>query len=991
MASAHHEARKNMRAIPLTQRQRKQAKPESVALHSSQVALQREKSGRNTRGKRARLIPSAPAAPVAGAMPPESLEETTILPRLAETTRLPRLAETRRPTSLAETAPLSGFTPRPPAPLDPNAENGVPQALDSLEQPAIPLDMQDTTWLIAAPRTETVPVAKTSVAEAVAHPSAPPNSDAPRRMKVRVRRKSPTPLPQSAASEINAEMEETVILPTLAPQTAAPAVTPDPIPGVTLNIVLSAETVLLPSPERTASPAEEAPPAHASALETETTLLKPLIAKATPEPRDTADAVDPVDAVDAPASSEATNSEADGAEPLQTVTLRKLPTLAVMAALATRAEARAEARETESALDEPLDEFSMTAAADSADSVVATDVTDSVVAANVANVADATDSEDWADWAKQAEVEEEAAAAMPTATPDAPFVSRDESLLSDLRALVNDTPAQPDSAARPQSRGARSASQPLAPASSAAPSNTDRRMWWRNALQPARETRKAPATPDAWNERDARAFAPPTTAPVSPTRERLSTPAPRRAPPITRQFDREPEVTRLTSRAQAGSLAYGRAGAIHEEPATLLVWAGGVQATLSGAAAFVAAIALLNGSAGARAVNVFTWAILFALIAGSGAGLGHMAWRARRAQLATLALVFSQTGLLFWALALLGPRPALMTLAPIAVALALRGLGRAAAVMAGLAALALYLFTLALALLGGWAPPAAALPSVPSAALDATLVVAGLALSALALGNLYATGERARARTRAIERAARMAARDLHVLRAQTEDDAHAMRQALSAALRGESNGEAWAHGALSPLAEQINIVAERLVDLTHDREERKRLESATRRLIRNIERAWLGLTWEWPEATGVILDDLVALLRTPPPSQPAQLPEDSTPTGQMVAPHLYRAWQPSASFPSQPLNAQPGLWPDRSTPSQPSGVWPTLWPSDPEPKAPGVDPLALPPSPRWRGPDSQPLALENANDSNGSNGSNGGHPSDQPVLTDLDTTTLLP
>ena len=56
---------------------------------------------------------------------------------------------------------------------------------------------------------------------------------------------------------------------------------------------------------------------------------------ATPEPRDAA----PADAVDAP---EPREEEQLATEPRQEVTTRKLPTLAVMAALAVQAEARAE-------------------------------------------------------------------------------------------------------------------------------------------------------------------------------------------------------------------------------------------------------------------------------------------------------------------------------------------------------------------------------------------------------------------------------------------------------------------------------------------------------------------------------------------------------------------------------------------------------------------------------------------------------------------------
>ncbi len=518
-------------------------------------------------------------------------------------------------------------------------------------------------------------------------------------------------------------------------------------------------------------------------------------------------------------------------------------------------------------------------------------------------------------------------------------------------------------------------------------------MWWLNAPHPAdgedREDREEPDTLGGQVGLGARAAATPWTAPATEPRARPATPAPapRRAPPITRQLDRWPETTRDISRSHRARLSTRRASALEDEPATLLVWVGGAQAALCGTAALVAVIALLNGTAGARAVSVFSWAITFALIAGTGAGLGHLAWRMKRARLAALTLLLSQLGLLAWTLGLLGARPALMLLVPFGVALALRGLGRAAAAMVGLAALALYALTLALEMAGMWTP-AVTLPTFASSALDAVLVVIGLALTALMLASLYATGERERARTRAIERAARLATIELDALRTRTEDDAEALRRALAAALRGAPTEGVRAEGALSPLAEQVNAVAERLIDLSYDREERKRLESAARRLIRNIERAWLGLSWSWPEASGVILDDLIALLRTPPPGEPEQLPEDTTPTGQVVAPHLYRAWQPGVSIPSQPLAPQLGLWPNLSAPSQPSGVWPALWPSDPESTPRGTDPLALPPSPRWRGPDDEPRAPESAN---GLNGSNGAHHSGPPEAADRGATLLWP
>ena len=120
--------------------------------------------------------------------------------------------------------------------------------------------------------------------------------------------------------------------------------------------------------------------------------------------------------------------------------------------------------------------------------------------------------------------------------------------------------------------------------------------------------------------------------------------------------------------------------------------------------------------------------------------------------------------------------------------------------------------------------------------------------------------------------------------------------------------------------------------------------KSATRRLTRVIERAWLGLSWSWPDATGTILDDLLALLRTPPPPDTPDLRDDTAPTGQVVAPHLFRGWQ-AAESDSAPQRAPFGLPSVPSVPSVPS--LPSLWPSDP-----GLgltDPLELPPSPRWR------------------------------------------
>ncbi|MDE3230343.1 MAG: hypothetical protein KGO05_10710, partial [Chloroflexota bacterium] len=180
-----------------------------------------------------------------------------------------------------------------------------------------------------------------------------------------------------------------------------------------------------------------------------------------------------------------------------------------------------------------------------------------------------------------------------------------------------------------------------------------------------------------------------------------------------------------------------------------------------------------------------------------------------------------------------------------------------------------------------------------------------------------------------------------------------------------------YAQGALSAVAEAINLMADRLVDLRYDRDERKRLESTTRRLTRVIERAWLGLSWSWPDATGTILDDLLALLRTPPPSDTPDHLDVTSPTGQVVAPHLFRGWRPTeptprATPPDAASNATPGT---PSLPSQPSAPsLPSLLESDASARL--TAPLELPPSPRWRGSDSRPnLSGDGAPDERGATG----------------------
>jgi hypothetical protein len=143
-------------------------------------------------------------------------------------------------------------------------------------------------------------------------------------------------------------------------------------------------------------------------------------------------------------------------------------------------------------------------------------------------------------------------------------------------------------------------------------------------------------------------------------------------------------------------------------------------------------------------------------------------------------------------------------------------------------------------------------------------------VSLLLAGLLRTTGARERS-----DAAARARLYELRLLRAElarvrehTERDGFAMEQALTGALRGRGIDPISAEGALSPVAERVNAVAERMATLQKDREDRLRLEAALRTLIRAVERGWLGLPWTWPDASGTMLDDLVALLRTPRPHE---------------------------------------------------------------------------------------------------------------------------
>lgn len=396
----------------------------------------------------------------------------------------------------------------------------------------------------------------------------------------------------------------------------------------------------------------------------------------------------------------------------------------------------------------------------------------------------------------------------------------------------------------------------------------------------------------------------------------------------------------------------------------VLTWTSGAHAGVASVAALIAVIAALRSGAGAGALTVFTWALIVTLIAGVGAAIGYICVQVARPKLATLALLMSQLAVFMWALALIGPRAALLALAPASAALALRGIGRASAVATAFAWIAVFIVDDVYTLVGG-VSPALSLNLVAAALIDIALPLVGIWLVVNILLTLHTSRMQVLAHGRALEHAILLSEAELRRLRTQVEDDAESLRRALLDASHGEQPERVYAHGALSAVADAVNDIADRLIDLRYDRAERKRLESAIRRLTRVIERAWLGLSWSWPDATGTILDDLLALLRTPPPPDAPALLDETAPTGQVVSPHLFRGWQPAEQRrtgeqlgTSQTMaESGPRILP--SQPSQPS--MPSLWPSNPG--AGLIESLDLPPYPKWRSPNSRPAGWSEASD----------------------------
>jgi hypothetical protein len=293
-------------------------------------------------------------------------------------------------------------------------------------------------------------------------------------------------------------------------------------------------------------------------------------------------------------------------------------------------------------------------------------------------------------------------------------------------------------------------------------------------------------------------------------------------------------------------------------------------------------LAALAGSAlllGEQPLGGWILTLAGLLIAGAAGAYALLHLR-RSARWATIIVVTAQLAALTWAYLLIGPQIAVVLLLPAAIWLAFRAGGRAPAVLSGVGGACVYAWFLFLTAGTSFRP--AFVPGIQAhIALDAGAVVIGVGLTVAAIVGTASAFERSEAAARARLYELRLLRADMARLRHQTEEDGQLLEESLARALRGRSIDPITIDSTLSPVAEGVNAVAERLATLQKDREDRLRLEGALRSLMRALERARLGLAWGWPEASGTALDELVALMRTarPPQRHASVSGPDETPT----------------------------------------------------------------------------------------------------------------
>jgi hypothetical protein len=310
----------------------------------------------------------------------------------------------------------------------------------------------------------------------------------------------------------------------------------------------------------------------------------------------------------------------------------------------------------------------------------------------------------------------------------------------------------------------------------------------------------------------------------------------------------------------------------------------GVQVAVAAAAALTGATMLVLGTPGGW------WPLALAGITCIGGWLAYVfAHHVRWEHVSGFTLAFSQVVAFGWCMALVGPHASLLVLAPPIALLALRTSLRFVAIYSALTSVGLYIAFTALTLTGQL-QPALQLDPATGAVFDGVVVIVGLALLLWAAFDLHAGRERAAAIARSRRYELRLLKGQTAQLRREQEDDIERLHAAMCYALQGRRIGSDVGERSMSALAPDVDALADRVASLQHDREERRRVETAVHRLLRALERLWLGLPSEWPEPSGTRVDDIVALLRAPTPrdgqpSQPGDTPAlipvpaaDSTP-----------------------------------------------------------------------------------------------------------------
>lgn len=325
----------------------------------------------------------------------------------------------------------------------------------------------------------------------------------------------------------------------------------------------------------------------------------------------------------------------------------------------------------------------------------------------------------------------------------------------------------------------------------------------------------------------------------------------------------ESATTRRTSRTRPHPLA--------EIDLTLPV--AGAHAAVAAVAALAGAALLVQGASGA------VWPLMLTAIAGIGGWLAYVLGQQKRTRgVAGIVLTLSQVGILVWVMLVIGPRGSLIALTPAIALLALRMSGLLVAIAGSALAVGSYL-ALSLQSAAHHLQPVIRLSVSPGIAVDVVVVSFGLFIALLALDLWHRQhvrlDQQARARLREARALRSHGAQD----RRRLDVDLQLVEDALAEALRGQGISRLNAGPEFDALAERVALVAERLRTLQRDREDRLRIEGALRGLIREVERAWLGLPWTWPAPSGTTLDELIALLRAPRSHEtPASWP-DETPT----------------------------------------------------------------------------------------------------------------